>query len=75
MKFIVCRFKVSMLINEFTVRSTCPDVGTVQHLFSEPYHNGVRVHWQGHNYVDSQGISYAVQVARDDQEFITVYRG
>lgn len=52
-----------------------PDVSTVQHLYSDSYHNGFRVYWQGHNYVDNQGISYAVQVAKGDDEFITQYRG
>ena len=51
-------------------------VGTVKYVVCEPFHDGVRIYWQGHNYVDSIGITYALQMSRgDDEEFVNIYRG
>lgn len=51
-------------------------VGTVKYVVCEPFHDGVRIYWQGHNYVDSIGITYALQMSRgDNEEFVNIYRG
>ena len=52
-------------------------VGIVKYIYCEPFHDGVRIYWQGHNYVDSIGITYALQMAsgEEDQRFVNIYRG
>jgi len=50
-------------------------VGTVHQLHLQPYHDGVRVSWEGHDLADNQGISYHLQVASGDDDYTNIYRG
>lgn len=55
----------------------CIGVGVVKYVVCEPFHDGVRIYWHGHNYVDSIGITYALQMSREgsDDEYVNIYRG
>ena len=44
-------------------------------MVCQAYHNGFRISWEGHGFVDNEGISYHVQVAMDNEEYATIYRG
>lgn len=50
-------------------------VGMVKYLCCEPFHDGIRLFWQGHNYVDSIGMTYALQMSHNNQDFVNIYRG
>ena len=41
----------------------------------QAYHDGFRISWEGHGFVDNEGISYHVQVAPGGDEYTTIYRG
>ena len=41
----------------------------------QPYHDGMRISWEGHNFADNQGISYHLQMALGNGEYQNIYRG
>lgn len=47
----------------------------VKYLCCEPFHDGIRLYWQGHNYVDSIGMTYALQMSHNNEDFVNIYRG
>ena len=52
-------------------------MGTIEQVALEAYHDGIRISWAPHNFVDNQGISYHLQMATShaDSEFTYMYRG
>eukprot|EP00731_Ephydatia_muelleri_P037257 Em0429g7a len=76
---LVCTFsqdtesEVIGLVERFGAISA--EVGTVQNVVCQAYHDGFRISWEGHGFVDNEGISYHVQVAMDNEEYATIYRG
>lgn len=47
----------------------------MQDVVCQAYHDGFRISWEGHGFVDNEGISYHVQVATGNEEYATIYRG
>lgn len=50
-------------------------VGTIQNLYCDAYHDGIRIFWDGHILADNEGISYHLQVMAGDSDYIMLYRG
>lgn len=50
-------------------------MGTVSNLYLQPYHDGIRISWESHNFADNQGISYHLQVAAGGEDYVNIYRG
>ena len=44
-------------------------------VFLQPYHDGIRVTWDGHNYADNVGISYHLQMSTNGIDYVNLYRG
>ncbi len=51
------------------------EVGVVEEILYDSYHDGFRLYWQNQNFVDSEGCTYSLQVGLTGEEYTIVYRG
>lgn len=54
-----------------------PDVVTIDssRINIKSYHDGFRISWPEQNFADNLAISYHLQAARGDKNYIIIYRG
>lgn len=41
----------------------------------QAFHNGFRIMWEEQNFADNQAISYHLQMAKGDANYVIIYRG
>ena len=51
------------------------DVGIVDNLRVDAYHDGIRISWDSYDFADNQGMSYHLQVAAGSGDFKLIFRG
>ena len=52
------------------------EVGTITNLCAQPYHDGIRISWLGHDFTDNPGITYHLQMTTSKSgDYVMLYRG
>lgn len=44
-------------------------------MYLQPYHDGIRITWEGHNFADNMGITYHLQMGEGEEDYRPLYRG